>query len=65
MTGFLLLLTSATVLLGAVAAAIVIHGGWEAAAAGIAVVAGMSCLVTFVVLLTEADGAPRSPHARG
>jgi hypothetical protein len=65
MTGFLFLLTSAAVLLGAVAATIVLHGGWEAAAAGIAVVAGMTCLATFVVLLTEADGAPRGPHTRG
>jgi hypothetical protein len=65
MAGFALLLISAAALLGALAATIVVHGGWEAGAAGIAVVAGLVCLIALTVLLAAADAAPRGPHARG
>jgi hypothetical protein len=65
MAGLLLFLTSAAVLAGAFVATIVVHGGWEAGAAGIAVVAGVACLTAFVVMITAADGAPRGPRARG
>ena len=65
MASFVLFLTSAAVLLGALAATILVHGGWEAGAAAIAIVAGMACLAALVVLVTAADGAPRGPHAQG
>jgi len=65
MASFVLFLTSAAVLLGALAATILVQGGWEAGAAAIAIVAGMACLAALVVLLMAADGAPRGPHAQG
>jgi hypothetical protein len=62
---YLTSLISAGLLLAAIVATLILTGGWEAAAAGLAVVAATVWLSCFVVMLAAEDGAPggRGPHA--
>jgi hypothetical protein len=62
---YLTSLISSALLLVAVAAVLILNGGWEAAAAGLAIVAATVWLGCFVVMLASADGAPggHGPHA--
>jgi hypothetical protein len=60
MVSFLLFLVGPTLLLAAIAATIVLQGGWEAGAAAVAIVAGAVCLMGFVALLARHDFPTRS-----
>lgn len=64
MAGYLLFLTGALGLLAAFVALLVLHGGWEAAAAGLAVGAGALCLTGMIAALIGADRMPRGPRGR-
>jgi hypothetical protein len=62
---FLALLISSGALLAASVAVLVVSGGWEAAAAGIGVLAGTVWLACFVSMVAGKDAMPggRGPHA--
>jgi hypothetical protein len=55
---FVALMMGAGLLLASLAALLVVHGGWEAVAAGFAFVAGPVVLMGFVVLRAAADRGP-------
>jgi hypothetical protein len=58
-------LTSAALTIAAVVAAIVLQGGWEAAAAGAGIAAGLAWLVSLMALLAAGERPrPRGPRAR-
>ena len=62
---YLALLLSSGSLVAAVVAVLLVSGGWEAAAAGIGVVAGTVWLVCFVIIVAGKDAMPggRGPRA--
>ncbi len=61
MPTYVALLVSAGAAITALAAAIVVHGGWEAAAAGLGVIAGLAFLLSLSALLAIGD----RPRSRG
>jgi hypothetical protein len=62
---YLTSLISTGLMLAAIVAVLVLNGGWEAAAAGFAIVAAAVWLGCFLVMLVREDGgtAGRRPHA--
>jgi hypothetical protein len=65
MLTYLGMLISSGTSIAAFAAVLILSGGWEAAAAGVAVLAATVWLGCFVVMLAGKDSAPRgrSPRA--
>jgi len=62
MVRLVVLVAGPALLLAALAATIVLHGGLEAGAAAVAVVAWVVCLAGFMALLASGD---RGPGPRG
>jgi hypothetical protein len=63
MRTYVAFLVSAGLTIAALAAVILLHGGWEAGAAALALMAGLAFLVTLIALLTVGEG-PSSPGPR-
>jgi hypothetical protein len=55
MAAFVTFWTSGVAVVLAVIAAILVHGGWEAAAAAVAIAAGTFCLTSLIVLWVESE----------
>ncbi len=65
MPTFIALLLSGGVAITALAAAIVVHGGWEAGAAGLGTMAGLAFLLSLSALVATGDRPrPRGRRAR-
>jgi hypothetical protein len=64
MRTYLGMIISSGTLIAAFAAVLILTGGWEAAAAGVAVLAASAWLGCFVVMLAGKDAAPRGRGPR-
>ena len=64
MLTYLGMLISSGTLIAAFAAVLILTGGWEAAAAGVAVLAAAVWLGCFVAMLARKDAAPRARGPR-
>jgi hypothetical protein len=50
---------SAALFIAALFAVVILHGGWEAAAAGVTIIAGFTCVLAAIALLAHTLDAPR------
>ena len=64
MRTYVAFLVSTGLTVAALASVIVVHGGWEAAAAGLGMVASLACLFSLIALLSKGERpGPRGPGA--